>query len=48
MFRISRAGQAPIVVVDQIEAIEPAIRAGKVGRYQVDELDAARMPSDHT
>ena len=48
MHRISRKGHEPIVDVDHIEAIEPANRAGKVGRYCGDELTAAPMPSDYT
>ena len=33
MYRISRNGQEPIVDVDQVEGIEPAIGASEPGRY---------------
>jgi hypothetical protein len=38
MLRISRNGQEPIIDVDQVEAIEPAIRSSEPGRYHVDEI----------
>jgi hypothetical protein len=45
MYRISRNGQEPIVDVDQVEAIEPAIRSSEPGRYHVDEIRADPLPS---
>ena len=47
MYRISRNGQEPIVDVDQVEAIEPAIRSSEPGRYHVDEISAGPLPSGH-
>ncbi len=40
MFRISHNGQEPIVDVDSIEQIEPAIQSSPQGRYHVDEISA--------
>ena len=37
-----------IIDVDQVEAIEPAIRSSEPGRYHVDEISADPMPSGHT
>jgi hypothetical protein len=48
MYRISHNGQEPIVDVDQVEGIEPAIRDLKPGRYDVDEISADSLPSGHT
>ena len=48
MYRIPRAGQDPIVDVDQVEAIEPAIRSSIPGRYHVDEISADPMPCGRT
>jgi hypothetical protein len=48
MFRISRNAQQPIVDVDQVEAIEPAIRSSEPGRYHVDDISADPLPSGHT
>ncbi len=48
MFRISRNGQDPIIDVDQVEAIEPAIRSSEPGRYHVDEISRDPLPSGHT
>ena len=48
MYRISRNGQEPIIDVDQVEAIEPAIRSSEPGRYHVDEISADPLPSGHT
>jgi hypothetical protein len=41
MYRISRYGQEPIVDVDQVEALVPAIRSSEPGRYHVDEFRSA-------
>ena len=48
MFRISQNGRDPIVDVDTVEQIEPAIRSSKPGRYHVDEIAADPLPSGHT
>jgi hypothetical protein len=48
MFRISRNGHEPIVDVDTVEDIEPAIRDLKPGRYDVDEISADPLPTGHT
>ena len=48
MFRISRNGKEPIIDVDQVEAIESAIRSIEPGRYQVDAISADPLPSGHT
>ncbi len=38
MYRISQNGQEPIVDVDTVDQLEPAIRASEPGRYHVDEI----------
>jgi hypothetical protein len=48
MYCISQNGQEPIIDVDTIEDIEPAIRDWKAGRYDVDEISADPLPSGHT
>jgi hypothetical protein len=48
MYRISRNGHEPIVDVDQVEALEPAIRSSESGRHHVDEISADPLPSGHT
>ena len=48
MFRISRNGHDPVVIVDTVEEIEPVIRRAKPGRYHIDELGAKPLPSGHT
>jgi hypothetical protein len=48
MFRISHHDREAIVDVDQVEAIEPAIRSSEPGRYHVDEIAADPLPSGHT
>jgi hypothetical protein len=48
MYRISRNGHEPIIDVDQVEAIEPAIRSGEPGRYHVDEISGDPLRSGHT
>ena len=47
MFRISRNGQEPIIDVDQVEAIEPAIRSSEPGRYRTEGKNVGRN-SDNT
>ena len=34
--------------VDTVDDIEPAIRELKAGRYDMDEISAAPLPSGHT
>jgi len=48
MNRISRNGHDPIINVDQVDAIERAIRSRKPGRYHVDEVGSDPLPSGHT
>ena len=48
MYRISQNGQAPVIDVDTLEEIEPAIRDWKAGSYDVDEISTHRLPSGHT
>ncbi len=48
MFRISHPDREAILDVDQVEAIEPAIRSSEPGRYHVDEIAADPLPSGHT
>ena len=48
MYRISRNGQEPIVDVDQVEVIKPAIRSSEPGRHHVDEISADPLPSGYT
>ena len=47
MCRISRNGRQPIIDVDQVEAIEPAIRSTEPGRYPLDEISSDALPSGH-
>jgi hypothetical protein len=44
MHRVSRNGQEPIIDVDTIEEIEPAICDLKAGRCDVDEISAGPLP----
>ena len=48
MFRISQNGQEPIVDLDTVKEIEPAIRASKPGRYHIDQIERDPLPSGHT
>jgi hypothetical protein len=48
MYRISRNGQEPIIDVDQIEAIEPAICSSGPSCYHVDEMSAPPLAGGHT
>jgi hypothetical protein len=48
MYRISRAGQEPIIDVGQVEAIKPAIGSSEPGRYHVDQISSDRMPGGYT
>jgi hypothetical protein len=48
MYRISQNKHEPIIDVDTIEDIEPAIRDLKAGRYDVDEISAGQLPSGYT
>jgi hypothetical protein len=47
MYRISRDGHEPIIDVDQVEAIDTAIRSNEPGRYHEDEICAKPLPSGH-
>jgi hypothetical protein len=47
MCRISRNGQEPIIDVDHVDAIGPAIRSSEPARYLVDEISADPLPSGH-
>ena len=44
MYRISRDGQEPIIDVDTVDQLEPAIRASKPGRYHVDQIERDPLP----
>jgi len=48
MYRISRNGHELITDVNQVEAIEPAVRSSKPRRYDVDEISSGPLPSGHT
>jgi len=48
MYRISLDGQEPIIDVEQVDGIEPAIRSGAPGRYHLDEISRDPLPSGHT
>jgi hypothetical protein len=48
MFRISRAGSDQIIDVAQADEIEPAVRASKAGRYNIDQIERNPVPSGHT
>jgi hypothetical protein len=41
-------GEEPIVYVDTLEEIEPAIQRRQPGRWQIDEFRAKPFPSGHT
>jgi hypothetical protein len=45
MFRISSAGQEPVVDVDDLNQIEPAIRTLELGRYHVGQIEREPLPS---
>jgi hypothetical protein len=47
-YRITRNGQKPIIDVDTLDQLEPAIRSNVPGRYHVDEISADPLPSGHT
>ena len=44
MYGITRDGQAPIINVDTVTDIEPAIRDWKPGIYDEDEIGPIRRP----
>jgi hypothetical protein len=48
MYRTSRDGQEPIIDVDQVDAIEAAIRSSEPGRDHVDEISRDPLPSGNT
>ncbi len=48
MLRISQNGQEPIVDVDTLDQLEPAIRSSEPGRYHIDQIERSPLPSSHT
>jgi hypothetical protein len=48
MFRISQNGQEPVVDVDTVERIEPAIRSRPPRRHHIDQIQRDPLPSGHT
>jgi hypothetical protein len=48
MYRISHDGQERIIDVDPVEAIAPALRSSKPGKYTVEAISADPLPSGHT
>jgi hypothetical protein len=47
MYRISQ-GNDQIVQVDSTKQVEPVIRAGKAGRYHIDQIERDPLPSGHS
>jgi hypothetical protein len=47
LFRISQ-GIAKVVDVAQVDEIEPAIRASRPGRHQIDQIERDPLPSGQT
>lgn len=45
MYRLRRDGQEPVIDVDQLGAIEPAIRSSEPGRYHIDQIERDPLPS---
>ncbi len=43
--KLKTDGSDHIVDVDQVEAIEPAVRSDKPGRYHVDQIERDPLPS---
>jgi hypothetical protein len=48
MYRISRNDHEPIVDIEHVAKIEPAIHSSDPGRYHVDKISADPLPSGHT
>jgi hypothetical protein len=49
MYRISsQNGREPVIDIDSLDEIEPALRSSKPGRYRVDEISADPLPTGHT
>ena len=48
IYRISRKGQGPVVVVATVEAFEGGISAGKPSAFHIDEISTDPLPSGHT
>ena len=48
MFRISSAGQEPVVDVDRLDGVAPAIRGQESGRYHIDQIERDPLPSGRT
>jgi hypothetical protein len=47
MFRFSK-GTRTVIVVAQVDEIEPAVRTSSAGRYHVDEISADPLASGHS
>ena len=48
MYRTGQNGQEPIIDVDTIDDVEPAIRDLQAGRYDADGISADPLPSGYT
>ena len=48
MYRISQSGQEPVVDVDTVEQLEPAVRSLPPGRWHLDQIERDPLPSGHT
>jgi hypothetical protein len=48
VYRISQNGQQPIIDVDGLEDIEPALRSRPPGRYDLDEISADPLQTGRT
>jgi hypothetical protein len=48
VYRVTQPGDDQAVDVDAIGAIEGVVRAGKPGRYPIDQIDRDPLPSGHT
>jgi hypothetical protein len=48
IYRVSPSGLGPIIDVGSPYQIESVVRAGKPGRYHIDEIASEPLPSGHT
>jgi hypothetical protein len=48
MFRISKGEDGPVVDVDTFQQLVVALRAGKRGRFRIDEITRDPLPPGHT
>ena len=48
VIRISPIGQEPVVDLDTVEEVEPAIRCATRGNYLIEEIRPAPQRSDYT